>query len=173
MYSVSPLKALPLKSLVNLKQTSVVILCGLSSSLSLLLLATNEQAMVTALGFSPVFDKGKKGSWVEPHHRWAGVPADGSGRGSRCATDLLHSQPPGESYTRDCHEGPEAAAARRRSKVSRNWNGFPHKPVVVLKGDQRPERMPTISGVGGQRAERASVITGRSEMVSKSLGSGL
>lgn len=56
------------------------------------------------------------------HHHWAVVPAGGSGRESRCATDLLHSRPPEESYTRGCHEGLEEAVAGRRSTRSGNGN---------------------------------------------------
>lgn len=47
---------------------------------------------------------------------------------------------------------------------------FPHQLVVVVRGDHRPEKMPTITG--GHRSSRASVTTGKSETVSDSRGRG-
>lgn len=47
---------------------------------------------------------------------------------------------------------------------------FPHKSVVVVRGDHRPEKTPTITG--GHRSRRASVTTGKSETVSDSWGWG-
>lgn len=96
-----------------------------------------------------------------PHHHWAVVPADGSGRGSRCATDLLHSRPRGENYTRECREGPEeAAAGRRRSKVSGTWN---ISSQIGGGGERRSKARENARYHWGQRSKRASVITGRSE----------
>lgn len=71
-----------------------------------------------------------------PHHHWAGVAADGSGRESHCAIDLLHSQPPEESYTRDCHEGPEGAAAGEEGASYQGAEIVPRKLVVMVRGDQ-------------------------------------
>lgn len=109
---------------------------------------------------------GEGGSWVGPHHHWAVVLAGGSGRGSRCATDLLRSQPRGENYTRECHEGPEeAAAGRRRSKVSGTWN---ISSQIGGGGERRSKARENAHYHWGQRSKRASVITGRSESVSDS-----
>lgn len=54
---------------------------------------------------------GVHSSHQQHNHRWAEVPAGGSGRVSRFATDLLHFRPPEESYNYDCREGPEGAVA--------------------------------------------------------------
>ena len=45
---------------------------------------------------------------------------------------------------------------------------FPCKWVAVVRGNQRPERVPIITGAGCQRSKRSSVITRRSEIVSSS-----